>query len=125
MASSSVDLTPPVVSWKVYAGDRNAQQLALFATEGVPWDVTGCTFEAQARAKADDPTVALQADVTIDDAAGGLITVAWDGEEVRALLSSQTSWSGVYDLQVIEVGQALPVTLFGGPFTATLDVTKP
>lgn len=120
---ASIDLTPPVVPWKVYAGDRNTQQIMLQATEGVPWDVTGAQFQAQARKSADDPAVALEADITIDDAAGGLVTVGWDGEAVRALLGTATNWSGVYDLQITEAGQTLPVTLFGGAFTAALDVT--
>lgn len=121
---ASIDTTPAVCPWKVYAGDRNLQLFTFYASEGVPWDLTGAVLSAQARASATDATVAVDAVCTITDPAAGLATVEWDGEAVRTLLGAAATWAGVWDLQVLESGATLPLTLVKGPWTADMDVTR-
>lgn len=117
---------PESCDWEVYAGDRNRQQFQFLADDGqAPWDLTGATLRAQARLSATDPTIGLEAAVTIDDPPAGLVTIAWDGEEVRTLLAGEDSWAGEWDLELVEAGQTLPVTPLAGAFTAAMDVTKP
>lgn len=115
---------PASCDWAVYAGDRNSQTFEFYATADTPWDLTGATLRAQARLDALDAAVAIEALCTVDDAVGGIVTVSWDGELVRALLAGAESWAGVWDIELIEAAQTLPVTLLAGKFTAQLDVTR-
>lgn len=121
---AAIDSGPVACSWRVYAGDSNRQTFTFHATPGVPWDLTGAELQAQARASSTDVAVAVEAVCTITDATAGLVTVEWDGEEVRALLAGAEEWAGVWDLQILEAGQTLPVTLLVGAWTATMDVTR-
>lgn len=120
---ATIDSGPQPLDWKVYAGDAN-EELVEFLADGVPWDLTGAVVTAQARKKAPDAEVALTATVTEVDAELGQYRVAWDGEMVRAVLAGQESWSGVWDLQVLEDGALLPRTMLRGAMTATHDVTR-
>jgi alkaline phosphatase len=121
---ASICTGPSVLDWAcVYAGDRNAQEFEFLA-DGVPWDLTGAVLSAQARKSRSDPAAALTATVTAVDAALGTWIVEWDGDDVRTLLGTAESWEGVWDLQVLEVGQTLPVTVLKGTFRAELDVTR-
>ena len=110
--------------WTVYAGDRNDQLLVFQQPDGSPWDITGAVITSQARAEATDTVVALEATCTIVDGPAGTARVEWDGEAVRALLAGADTWTGVWDLQLLESGQALPLTLLAGKFTAVHDVTR-
>ena len=121
--AESIVTGPSPLDWKVYAGDRNEAQF-VFTAGGAPWDLTGADISAQARLRDIDPAVALTATTVWVDAAGGLATVGWDGEEVRALLAGATHWQGVWDFQVLEAGQTLPKTMLRGKFTAIYDVTR-
>lgn len=121
---ADINSGPELCSWTVYAGDRNIQTFAFFASEGIPWDITGATIRAQSRLTANDPVIAVEAVCEITDAADGIATVEWDGEAVRAILGVEETWEGVWDLQVIEAGQTLPVTLLYGSWTALMDVTR-
>jgi len=114
---------PSPLDWKVYAGDRN-EVVFSFEAGGAPWDITGASVAAQARIRATDPAVALDANVDVFDATSGKVTIAWDGEEVRALLAGADHWQGVWDLQITETGETLPITMLRGKFTAIYDVTR-
>jgi hypothetical protein len=114
---------PAPLDWTVYAGDRNLAHFTFNAASS-PWDITGASIAAQARLTATAVDVALTAAITIDDPEGGLVSVAWDGEQVRTLLGDADRWRGVWDLQILEFGMTLPVTLLRGKFTALLDVTR-
>jgi hypothetical protein len=91
---------------------------------GDPWDLTGSTVTAQARASriAADPP-ALTATVTVIDATDGTVEIAWDGEEIRAALGAESTWEGVWDLQVVESGGDI-LTAVAGRFLAEMDVTR-
>lgn len=105
----------------VRAGDRNLISLTL-TSGGAPLDLTGMTVEAQAR-----PTPLAESVITavteVTDAPGGVFTLRWPGDEVRAMLGTKTSWKGVWDLQVQSVGED-PVTMIAGNFSAVMDVTR-
>jgi hypothetical protein len=120
---ASVSSCPADLSWCVYAGDRNSE-LFEFLTVTDPWDITGAVVTAQARVTAVDPLPALTAVCTVVDPVNGLVTVAWDGEEVRTLLAGADRWTGVWDLQIVEQGQTLPRTMARGAITAVMDVTR-
>lgn len=107
----------------IRAGDRNVVTVEL-TSDGAPWDLTGAALRAQARKTATDADPALEAVVTAVDEAGGLFEVSWDGEEVRTLLGADVTWEGVWDLQVVEVGQTLAETVAAGKVTMVLDVTR-
>jgi hypothetical protein len=106
------------------AGDANAERFEFLA-DGSPWDLTGAELHAQARSAATSQEVALTAVITAVDASRGQFDVAWDGDDVRALLDGQASWSGVWDLQVLEAGQVLPTTVVAGTLAVQMDVTRP
>ena len=107
----------------VRAGDKNETTLQVLA-DGDPKDLTGAVVTAQARQQAIDAAPALTAPVTAVDEAKGVYTVAWDGEDVRALLAGEARWSGVWDLNVVETGDTLATTPCGGAVEALLDVTR-
>jgi hypothetical protein len=123
-AVTSVSTGPEPLDWTVYAGDRNRIRF-MFQSGGDPWDITGAVLSAQARISATDPTVALTATCEVTEAVSGAATVAWDGEAVRTLLAEAETWVGVWDLQILEEGETLPLTVYRGKLTATMDVTKP
>lgn len=114
---------PSPLDWKVYAGDRNLVSFSFTAgTE--PWVLTGAQLAAQARVSSVDENVALTATIIETDPANGQYDIAWDGDAVAVLLAGADSWKGVWDLQVLESGELLPVTLLRGKFTAVLDITR-
>jgi hypothetical protein len=107
----------------IRAGDRNLIQLTLLRS-GVPMNLTGMTVKAQARkAVTDAGTPALEAEVLMVNATGGVFTIRWDGEEVRTLMAGAKAWKGVWDLQSTSTGED-PVTLLAGKFEADMDVTR-
>lgn len=117
-------LGPALLDLKgVRAGDRNLIAFT-FTSDDVAVNLTGSTVTAQARKSAStvDPP-ALVADVVVVDAVNGKVTVAWDGEDVRALLDGAEAWSGVWDLQILTPPDE-PVTVVGGSFGAVMDVTR-
>lgn len=121
---AALELGPSVVDLSgVRAGDRNLLTVEL-TTDGAPWDLTGAEVTAQARATAADADPALVATVTPLDPAAGRFEISWDGEEVRTLLGTETTWQGVWDLQVLEVGQTLAETVAAGSLSCELDVTR-
>lgn len=107
----------------VRAGDRNIVTVEL-TTDGAPWDLTGAALLAQARKSNSDADPALVATITPVDPAQGRFTLEWDGEEVRTLLGADTTWDGVWDLQVTEATQTLAETVAAGKLTCELDVSR-
>lgn len=97
-------------SWNIYAGDRNAESFQYVDADGTPIDITGFTFAAQARQTSQSET-ALTATCTVTDAAEGRFLVEWPGEDVRSLLGIADSWRGLWDLQALPPGDALPTTM--------------
>lgn len=115
---------PDTWDWQcAYAGDDVRAAWRLLS-DGDPWDLTGAALTAQAREAATtaDPP-ALTATVTALDEPGGVVQVAWDGEAIRDLLGDAPSWTGVWDLQVVEAG-GNTVTVMAGKFSARMDVTR-
>lgn len=122
--TTSICTGPTRLDWGcLVAGDRNTVRLELLA-DGSPWNLAGAVLSAQARAVPTDPAVALTATITDVDPSRGLYDVGWDGEAVRALLDGAAAWSGVWDLQILETAQALPVTILAGTIEARMDVTR-
>lgn len=105
------------------AGDKNETTLQVLA-DGDPKDLTGAVVTAQARKVSTDAAPALTASVTAVDEVKGIYTVAWDGEDVRTLLGTEASWTGVWDLNVVESGDTLATTPCGGRVDAEMDVTR-
>jgi len=118
------DLGPGCLDLKgVRAHDRNQMFINLTAGDAIP-DITGMTFAAQARKKANDPDpAAITAEVGVADGPAGRLSIRWPGDQVAAVMNGSTKWSGVWDLQQIEDGQD-PVTLVAGKFAAEYDVTR-
>jgi hypothetical protein len=107
----------------VRGGDRNLMTATVTA-KGQPVDLTDKTLAAQARkAVTDTGTPALEAVIEVVDAPAGDITIRWPGDAVTALLAGKKSWTGVWDLQVIETGLD-PLTIAAGTFAAEMDVTR-
>jgi hypothetical protein len=122
--TTNVSLAPAALDLSgVRAGDRNAITLTL-TVDGQPLDLTGFTLAAQARTKITDADVALAAEVEVTDALAGVVALSWPGEDVRTLLGTSASWSGVWDLEVRSVGVE-PLTVVAGKIKAEADVTRP
>lgn len=123
--SNTINTTPPKLNWQIYVGDSNEQQFNITDNSGTV-DLTGAQVLAQAREAPTSPTVSLSATITENDMAAGQFTVAWDGEAVRTLLDAAglSRWQGVWDLQITEAGETLPITYARGALTATYDVTR-
>jgi hypothetical protein len=105
----------------VRAGDTNDMQVTIISG-GTPMDLTGVTVSAQARELSTDETPAITATVTVTDAAGGVVVVLWDGDDVRGVLAGAGRWDGVWDLQVDNAGDV--TTVAAGTFEAVMDVTR-
>ena len=114
---------PSALDLVVYAGDANTIAMEIY-TQGGPTDTTGAALAAQARVKAPAATIVAEAVITAVDEVAGRWTMSWDGEALRAVLSGQESWKGVWDLQITWAGAALPKTLLRGDFTILHDVTR-
>lgn len=106
----------------VRAGDRNLMTVTL-TQNTTPLNLTGLDITAQARKKSVDPTVAVSAVVTIDDAAAGKLSVRWPGPAITEMLAGKATWAGVWDLQYKRDDDD-PVTLVAGTFAAEMDVTR-
>jgi hypothetical protein len=113
----------PDGSWHVYAGDNN-QVRWKFVAGGQPWDLTGVDVQAQARHRDTDTDPAMVATVTVVDAPAGLVDIAWDGSEARALLDGLSSWDGVYDIQLTAAGAPLADTMHRARLRVFMDVTR-
>jgi hypothetical protein len=124
MATASICTGPTRVDWGcVRAGDRNVVRFELLAG-GSPWNLAGAVLSAQARTEAVSEEVALTATIVEVDPSRGWYDVGWDGEDVRSLLAGAASWSGVWDLQVVEAEQVLATTVVHGTLSAEMDVTR-
>jgi hypothetical protein len=123
MASTcqTLDLTPACVNIRLYGGDANSFAVEI-TDDGTIVDVTDWDFQAQARQAANDPAAAATATCTVIDGPAGLVEIAWG--DLRALLGTETSWSGVWDFQAAPDGATLPRTLLAGTFVVSLDVTR-
>jgi hypothetical protein len=117
----TLDLTPACVNLRLYAGDANTFAVEI-TDEGTLVDVTGWEFQAQARKAAPDAAAAATAVCTVLDGPNGRVEVAWG--DLRTLLGTDPSWSGVWDFQATPTGASLPRTLLAGTLLATLDVTR-
>lgn len=106
----------------IRAGDRN-EILVTITDGGVPLDTTGAVVRAQARAKSTSPS-ALTATVIPADETKGEYLLQWPGDKVRQLLGAADRWDGVWDLEVVEAGNTVPLTLATGTFTAFMDITR-
>jgi len=106
----------------IRAGDRN-ELLVTITNDGVPMDLTGGTVRAQARAKSTSPS-AIDAVVSPADETKGQYLLAWPGDKVRQLLGAAETWTGVWDLEVVEAEQTIPITVATGSFQAFMDVTR-
>lgn len=116
-----VSTVPGVLDLGVYAGDANVVSFEV-VNDGDPVDLTGAVVTAQCRKTAADPVVGMSATVSV--AGIGLLSVGWDGEQVRALLAGEETWRGVWDLQILFPEADLPVTPLAGRWTARMDVTR-
>jgi hypothetical protein len=123
--ADTIDGTPPTLNWKIYVGDRNEQQFYITDNNGAV-DLSGAEILVQAREEPISPTASLTATVTPSDLGSGHFIVGWDGEEVRALVDSTgtSQWRGVWDLQITESGETLPLTYARGTLSAIYDVTR-
>lgn len=122
---AKVVLGPAVVDIAgVRAGDRNEIAFKL-KMGGAPLDLTGLTLSAQARKEStsEDPP-ALVAVISDLDPPAGTGVLRWDGEQVRALLNGQATWSGVWDMQADDGTPGGPLTVAAGSFGAVMDVTR-
>jgi hypothetical protein len=111
-------LTPQTVNVQLYGGDENAFGVEVFSG-GSPVDISGWTFQAQARSNVTDAAAAATATCTVS---AGKVQVAWG--DLRLLLGTSASWTGVWDLQATRPGATLPRTLIAGKLTVSLDVTR-
>lgn len=114
---------PAPLDLSVYVGDLNPVDIQI-TEDGVPVDCTDAVLTAQARATAPDSAIGIAATTAIVNEASGLFTIFWDGEDLRDLVNGEERWDGVWDLQILFSGKALPVTLLRGRFTAVHDVTR-
>lgn len=108
---------------ELYAGDRNHYELT-FTAAGEVWDMTGAVVQAQARIRPNAVAAVLTATIEEVDASLGKWSMEWDGDAVRTVIGAGETWLGVWDLQVTEAGQALPMTLVKGGLRALMDVTR-
>jgi hypothetical protein len=104
------------------AGDRNESALTIVSA-GAPLDCSGATVRAQARPSPSSKKV-MTAVITEVDASKGRYLLAWPGEDVRTMLAGAEFWSGHWDLELLEEGQTVPVTVAAGEISAVMDVTR-
>jgi hypothetical protein len=117
----TLDLGPGCLKLRLYGGDANSFAVEV-TDDGTLVDVTGWDFQAQARTAAGDAAAAATATCTVLDGPAGKVEIAWG--DLRTLLGTGTSWSGVWDFQATPDGAGLPRTLLAGTFTVSLDVTR-
>lgn len=119
------DLGPACLDLKgIRANDRNLMYVNL-TFDGDPVELEGTeVFAAQARPKAKDTVVWVDAEVTIVNAALGRLGVRWPGDEVAEALDIKDKIKGVWDLQQTNTSPE-PVTIMGGKWEAEWDVTRP
>lgn len=121
---ASLDLSPGILDLSgIRAGDRNALRVTL-TQGGTPLNLTGYDVTAQARV---DPhaTGAINGVVEDRDDPAGAFTLRWPGDEVRTLLGSKVSWTGVWDLQILLPPETDATTVIAGKWSAVADVTRP
>lgn len=119
-----LDLSPACLNIKgVRAGDKNLRVFKLTAN-GSPRDLTGSTIKAQARKDYRTDVVSLTADIVITDAVNGTFTLAWPGDDVATLLTTSDTWSGVWDVEILEPGETEPVTIAAGTISCVMGVTR-
>jgi hypothetical protein len=110
-------------AWCGVVGDRIWRSVQ-FLTDGDPWPLTGATVEAQVRETWSSPSPLMTATVTPVDEASGMFIIEFDGTDGRSVVTGDDDWSGVYDIQVTELGQTLPETIERGVFTLRPDATR-
>lgn len=117
MTTQTIDLHRPQLDYRVDRGDDFADTFNFWtdATKTTNIDVSGRTFTAQLRAKADEAAVASMA-VDMTDAATGTIILRLSAATTAALADAY-----VWDLQQVTGG--IVRTLFGGTFVVARDVT--
>lgn len=108
-------------SWNLYAGDWNRVRWELVGE--APVDITGCVITCQAR-KVDTGPLAMTAVVEMTDPPAGVFHIAWDGEEVRAVLEGKSAWEGLYDIQIQWPQEPGPRTRHRAPLRAQMDITR-
>lgn len=118
ITGGTLAMLPTTVNLELYGGDENAFGVEVMV-DGVPADITGWEFQAQARLKVTDVEPAATATC---DVVGGAVQVVWG--DLHALLAGSAVWTGVWDLQVVRPGTTYPKTLIAGRMNVTLDVTR-
>jgi hypothetical protein len=104
------------------AGDRN-EMLLTITSGGAPKDCTDAVVRAQARSSASSKQK-IDAVITAQDASKGQFLLSWPGDQVRTALAGKDYWSGVWDCELLEEGQTVPVTVAAGEISAVMDVTR-
>lgn len=107
---------------RIYRGDTWRQVLQFFTdeTRTTPIDLTGNTVSGQAR-KAPDDTVWFDFNITITDAANGVMEIHHTSAETLAL--STTELTGNYDIQMTDQATGDVFTFLYGTVTVTKDYT--
>ena len=103
-------LTEP---WQIYAGDHAVLEVRVTNADGTPQDLTGLTWQAQWRTRA-DATDAQPIFLDTSQAAAGVLRLSLSAEQTRAM-----GRAGVFDVQ--QVGGP---TLVAGTTSWTQDVTR-
>lgn len=125
MATNRIDLGPSRLDLRgIPAGDDVAIALSFKDSDGIGQDTSGATLNAQVRSSATDDEVQITAQVSAIDASNGEWSVLFSGTDTRTVLGDQSSWSGVWDLEITLSGQANPRTVLGGRFQIETDVTR-
>jgi len=109
-------MAPGKYNLTIYRGDTFAQTFR-FTTGGVSEDLTGWIFTAQVR-EFPNATIAADFTVTIDDALGGVVTIAMEDAITATLPSRGGSW----DFEGAKDGETL--TRIAGSVALVEDVTR-
>jgi hypothetical protein len=117
-SSSAIRLSGPLLlNLQVYRGDSGRFRISVLNPDGSPMDLTGATWDADIRLKANDPTTITNFDIT---------PVAGDPSSIDVILTPENSDllsnNCVYDVEMTLGGEVH--TLIYGAITITQDVSR-
>lgn len=108
---------------KVPAGD-DISLILNFSQEEAPLDTTNAVVSCQVRQSPTSEDIEITATCTPVDAANGIWSVVFNGNDTRTLLDDDRRWSGWYDIEITQDGQTNPRTVMHGRFLLHSDVTR-
>lgn len=120
--SATIDLRPNTLDLELYAGDGAGLRLSVLNPDETPLEVTG-EVKGQIRLKRLDAMSVAEFSVDLSEGADGVVIISLTGEQTAALITTKSTFSGVWDVQWTKPG-AEPITIAQGKVRVYADVTR-